>query len=204
MLRVLLRDPRRAWRVQELAEAAGVSLGQISNVRTALRDREWAHVTSDGMNLAEPGALLDAWRDAYVPPAGKREGFYSVLHGGAFEEAVRGLSRQSAPTGLVALASFSAAQWFAPYGRTGMQYFYVDEAGLERLRSTLKLSSAAKGENVSVTVLQDAGLFQDVVEPAPGIICTSPVQTYLDLAVAGERGREAAEHLRREKLSWPQ
>jgi hypothetical protein len=47
------------------------------------------------------------------------------------------------------------------------------------------------------------GVFRDTVEPAQGVICTSPVQTYLDLAIAGERGREAAEHLRHERLAWP-
>jgi len=104
--------------------------------------------------------------------------------------------------GLAVLASFSAARWLAPYGRTSMQYFYADEKGLERLQSAVKLSSASKGENVKVTVLKDYGVFRDTVEPAPGAICTSPVQTYLDLADAGERGREAADHLRREKLRW--
>ncbi len=84
-----------------------------------------------------------------------------------------------------------------------MHHFYTDKEGLERLQSTLKLSPIAKGENVVVAVLKDPGLFRDAVEPAPGAFCTSPVQTYLDLADAGERGREAAEHLRREKLQWP-
>lgn len=41
-----------------------------------------------------------------------------------------------------------------------------------------------------------------MIEPAPGIICTSAVQTYLDLAQAGERGGEAAKHLRLERLDW--
>ena len=84
-----------------------------------------------------------------------------------------------------------------------MQYFYADDVGLERLKVRLNLSSATKGENVVVTMPKDHGLFHDVVESAPGAICTSPIQTYLDLTAAGERGREAAEHLRREKLSWP-
>jgi hypothetical protein len=84
-----------------------------------------------------------------------------------------------------------------------MQYFYADDAGLEHLLAGLKLSSTSKGENVTVTVLKDLGVFRDTVEPAPGVICTSPVQTYLDLAAAGERGREAAEHLRKEWLTWP-
>ena len=54
-----------------------------------------------------------------------------------------------------------------------------------------------------ITVLKYPELLRDTDEPAPGAVCTSPIQTYLDLANAGERGREAADHLRREKLKWP-
>lgn len=82
----------------------------------------------------------------------------------------------------MALASFSAAQWLAPYGRTGTQYVHADAAGLAQLCTALQLSPASKGENVVVTVLDEPGLFRDTVEPAPGVLCTSPVQTYLDLA----------------------
>ena len=203
VLRVMLRNPGQSWRVSELAQATDVSLGHVSNVRSALLDREWAQVSEDGLFLSEPDALLDEWRDAYEPPAGKRLTFYTTLHGSAFEEAARQVLRSDGSTGLAVFASFSAAHWLAPYGRTGAQYFYADETGLERLQSALKLSAISKGENVNVTMLKDSGLFRDTVEPAPGAICTSPVQTYLDLAYAGERGREPADHLRREKLIWP-
>jgi hypothetical protein len=203
VLRVMLRDPRRAWRVTALAEAAAVSLGHVSNVRSGLLAREWARVSDDGLFLSRPGALLDAWRTSYEPPAGTHATFYTTLHGSAFEGVARQVLHQDGGSGLAAFASFSAAQWLAPYGRTGTHYFYADAAGLERLRLALKLSSIAKGENVLVTVLEDPGVFRDTVEPAPGVICTSPVQTYLDLAIAGERGREAAEHLRHERLAWP-
>lgn len=202
VLKVMLRDPPHAWRVAELGEAAGVSLGHVSNVRTSLLDREWAQLSEDGVFLSNPGALLDAWRESYEPPAGERQAFYTTLHGATFEGAVRAMRTSFANAGLVALASFSAAQWLAPYARTGIHHFYADQAGLETLHSALKLSSANKGENVVVTVLDDRGLFLDTVEPAPGVICTSPVQTYLDLAHAGERGEEAADHLRRERLQW--
>lgn len=203
VLLVMFRDPSRAWRVTDLAEMADVSLGHVSNVRAGLLDREWAQVSDDGLFLSEPDALLDAWRDDYEPPAGKRMSFYTTLHGSAFEEAARRVLNSDRKTGQAAFASFSAAHWLAPYGRTGAQYFYADDASLERLHTALKLSSVSKGENVIVTLLKDSGLFRDTVEPAPGAICTSPVQTYLDLTTAGERGREAADHLRREKLTWP-
>lgn len=201
VLRVLLRDPNRAWRVVELAEAAHVSVGHVSNVRSALIDREWAKLSEGGLVLAKPDDLLDAWRDAYEPLVAQRGGFYTTLHGRSFDEAARRVISSKPAKEKIALASFSAAQWLAPYARTGTHYFYADEDAVDRLVRELALGPVQKGENVVVMVPQDDGLFLDTIEPVPGAICTSPVQTYLDLALAGERGREAADHLRRETLS---
>ncbi|HMM73554.1 MAG TPA: hypothetical protein PKC22_15270 [Rhodocyclaceae bacterium] len=88
-------------------------------------------------------------------------------------------------------------------GRAPTHYFFADTEGLRKLQEALKLAPALKGENVIVLVPKDEGLLADTVEPAPGAVCTNPVQTYLDLSIAGERGAEAADHLRQEKLSWP-
>lgn len=203
VLKVLLRDPGHAWRVVDLANEAGVSLGHVSNMRSGLRERGWASIEHDGLILTEPDAVLDAWRSEYEAPVGEERMYYTVLHGAAFENAVRGVMAERPKGAQIALASFSAAQWLAPYGRTGTHFFYADHLGIEHLRTGLKLASASKGHNVSVTVPKDDGLFRDVVEPAAGITCTSPVQTYLDLSRAGERGEEAASHLRQERLRWP-
>jgi len=203
VLRAMLREPDRAWRVTELSEISGVSLGHVSNVRTGLIDREWASASDDGLVLSAPDALLDAWRDSYTPPSGERLRFYTPLHGSALEGAARNALGTQDGQGHAAFASFSAAQWLAPYGRTGTHYFFADEDGLRKLQAALKLSTVSKGENVVVTVPKDLGLLADTLEAAPGAICTSPVQTYLDLSVSGERGAEAAEHLRKERLSWP-
>lgn len=203
VLRVMLREPGRAWRVVELSELSGVSLGHVSNVRSGLIDREWARASDDGLILSQPDALLDAWRDSYTAPPGERLRFYTPLHGNTLEEAARSAMRTDGALGRAAFASFSAARWLSPYGRTSTHYFFADEEGLRKLQTALKLAPAAKGENVIVTVAKDSGLLSDTVEPAPGAFCTSPLQTYLDLSIAGERGAEAAEHLRQEKLSWP-
>lgn len=203
VLRAMLREPGRAWRVTELSETSGVSLGHVSNVRTGLIDREWAHASDDGLVLSDPNALLDAWRDSYSAPLGERLRFYTPLHGSALETAARSALRSDSAPGRAAFASFSAAQWISPYARTGMHYFFADEEGVRKLQSALKLTPSSKGDNVVITVPKDLGLLVDTVEPAPGAVCTSPVQTYLDLFVAGERGAEAADHLRQERLSWP-
>src|ERR1700733_14215253 len=48
VLRMMLHDPTRTWRVAELAEVAGVSLGHASNVRNSFLDREWAKASDEG------------------------------------------------------------------------------------------------------------------------------------------------------------
>ena len=88
------------------------------------------------------------------------------------------------------------------YGRTSVDSFYADRNGADLLCRTLGLVTAGRGANVDITVIDDPGFFRDAIEPVAGIRCTSVVQTYLDLFASGERGREAADHLRQEKLQW--
>ncbi len=54
VLRVLLLEPKRPWKVQALAQVAGVSIGQASNVKRLLEDREWiGRVAGDGAGLGD-------------------------------------------------------------------------------------------------------------------------------------------------------
>jgi hypothetical protein len=202
VLRLLLRDPWRPWRVAELAEKAEVSLGQVSNVRRGLLDREWATVTDAGLTLKNPDALLDAWSGAYAGLGGKKKSYYTTLHGKGLEDAFLELFHDQRDRPGVLLASFTAAQWLAPYGRIATHNLLSQTAELERLQQSLALQPAVSGANVVVTLPAHEGVFLDAVKPSPGIACTSPVQTFLDLSAAGERGKEAAEHLRSRLLRW--
>ncbi len=202
VLRVLLRDPWRPWRVTELAEMAEVSLGQVSNVRRGLLDREWATLTDEGLTLKNPDALLDAWSEAYAGLGGKKKSYYTTLHGKGLEDAFLNLCRDQQEQPSVLLASFTAANWLAPYGRTGIHNLLSRPSELEHVQQSLALQPAVSGANIVVTVPAHEGVFLDAVQPVPGIACTSPLQTYLDLSAAGERGKEAAEHLRNKLLRW--
>lgn len=201
VMRALLSAPGKHWRLAQLAAESHVSLGHVSNVRNSLVERGWAEVTSEGLYLRDPDGLLDAWRADYAPPSGERLTFYTTLHGAAFEDALRS-SGAAGADGRAILASFSAANWLAPYARTGTHWFYATHEGADQLRKQLNLTATTRGENVAITVTDDIGVFHDAIQPTQGIHCTSAVQTYLDLCASGERGREAAEHLRREKLRW--
>jgi Transcriptional regulator, AbiEi antitoxin, Type IV TA system len=202
VLRVLFRDPKKSWKVVDLANAASVSLGHASNVRTALLNREWGEVAAEGLHLRAPDELLEAWKVAYVPPVAERLPFYTTLHGSLLESRVKEFFNSAPNNSRTALASFSAAQWIAPYGRTGTLFLWSEKMAMEDIKEKLQLSSSLKGENVVVSVPQDNSVFFDVDAPEYGIRCTSPLQTYLDLSKNGERGEEAAEHLRRMRLTW--
>ena len=109
---------------------------------------------------------------------------------------------QLSPQRIGPSAASSAARWIAPYGKTGTEYFYANREGAARITDTLRASGVDKGENVSIRLPKDQDILADTIEPLSGVICTSPVQTCLDLSVSGERGVESADHLRREVLSW--
>lgn len=202
VLRVMLRDPSRAWRVADLAEKANTSLGHVSNVRKALFEREWIEQQDDGAVLTRPDALLKTWRENYRRPSGHRITGYTHLHSEELEKRLSGALNpyQQRPRAIYSL--HSAAQWFAPYGRDGTYNFYADELGVQALIETIRLTSVAKGANVVIRVLRDESLFDDAIEPAPGVFCTSPLVTYLDLWNGNDRDREAAEYIARESFPW--
>ena len=202
VLRAMLREPGQAWRVADLAEKAKVSLGHVSNVRKALLDREWIEKRDGGVVIVQPDALLKAWRDNYRRPSGHHITGYTHLQG---EQLVKGLTGAlnpypQHPRAIYAL--HSAAQWFAPFGRGGVYDFYADEPGVQTLTEALRLATVSKGANVVIRVPKDESLFDDAIEPAPGVFSTSPIATYLDLWNGNDRDREAAEFIARESFPW--
>jgi hypothetical protein len=196
VLRAMVREPQRAWRLVDLAQTSHVSIGHVSNVKQALIDHEWAEADDAGLRLTHLNALLDAWRDAYDPPKGREFTFHTVYHGAQLKSRISEALRAANDHGAAMLAAFSAADWLAAYARTPTEFFYADEAGLERLREVLNLRAVEQGGNIIITIPDDHDLFLDKTVVEPGIVCTSPVQTYLDLSQRGDRGAEAADHLR--------
>ena len=202
ILRVLLHEPGRAWRVADLAARARASYGHVSNVRKALLAREWIEVGEDGVVLVQPDALLQTWRESYRRPSGESITGYTHLHGSQLNERLRGTLNPHRERPRAIYALHSAAQWLAPFGRTATHTFYADEPGAEALKEALTLTHAARGANVVLLVPTDESLFHDASEPGPEVFCTSPIATYLDLWTGSDRDREAAEHLAGEFFPW--
>lgn len=65
LLRVLLCNPGKKWKIKNLAVESGVSLGQASNVKRVLFDREFISGKRGGFSLKDPLALLREWAENY-------------------------------------------------------------------------------------------------------------------------------------------
>src|SRR5881296_1274965 len=62
VIRVLLVEPARAWRLEELAHAAAVSLGHAHNVVKRLEQLAWVErEESQKIRLGKPADLLESW-----------------------------------------------------------------------------------------------------------------------------------------------
>src|SRR5919197_448500 len=65
--RVLLVEPARAWRLEELARAAGVSLGHAHNVVKRLQELAWVERDdAQRIRLGKPADLLESWCESYT------------------------------------------------------------------------------------------------------------------------------------------
>jgi hypothetical protein len=190
VLRVLLVNAgkNKRWKLQNLANEAEVSLGQASNVKKLLADREWIRIERDGFALAQPAILLDEWSQNYSYRRNTIRDFYALQTIPEIEaKLAQACRRASRP---YALTGFSAAARLAPSVRHQRAMAYVQD-GLDELAKRLSLKEVDSGANVSLLVPYDTGVFYGS-QNFDGAQLASPIQVYLDLKSYPGRGEEAA------------
>ena len=145
---------------------------------------------------------MKSWRENHRQSPGHHISGYTVLHGDQLRHRLSGNLNPGPHPPRAICASNSAAEWIAPYVRGGTHGFCADEPGARILQEALQLTHAAQGANVVLRIPDDETLFEDAVEPAPGIYCANPVVTCLDLWNGNDRDREAADHMAAKCFPW--
>src|SRR5437773_2153209 len=201
VVRVLLTDPARAWRLEELAKAAGVSLGHSHNVVKRLADLAWVERDDrQRIRLMKPADLLEGWCDSYtyreseitsyVVPEKITRRFMAELARLATTEGRRYAFTLNAGLSLV-----------APHLRLPAIHCYL-EGDPAPVATALGLRPATETEGaLHLLAPYDPGVFYGALEKS-GLKVTSLPQLYADLASYERRGRELAEHLRREAMGY--
>jgi len=199
VLRVLLENPKKKWRISELAKEAGVSLGQTFNVKKLLLDREFVEVDDDGIVLKAPEMLLSGWAVAYVSGKNSRA-YFSLKSPVEFEAELASLCTRRKIA--YALTGFSAALRYAPMVRSSRAAAYVS-GNLDEIAEELGLKEVSSGANVLLEFPYDESVYY-VAEEIDGMKVVSPIQAYLDLVGFRGRGDEAAQAIweRKIKTTW--
>jgi len=188
VIRVLLGDPSKTWKVVALAEEAGVSVGLASNVKKLLANREWTREGEPGFALSRPKELLSEWSDSYSFRQNEARDYYSLNTPGQVEAALAETCDSQCIQ--YALTAFSAAARMAPAVRYHRVFAYVGQE-TEEVASRLKLKQVDSGPNVTLLLPYDEGVFY-AAQNIDGIQTASAIQAYVDLVTFRGRGEEAA------------
>jgi hypothetical protein len=211
-----LLDPSTSdedWTLRKLQEASSnplgkfptpkiPSLGYLSNLVQSLIDDRFAERTGarSPFRISDAAGLLRHTGNSHSI---HRRLIFSLRSGKLLKERTGFTSKEL--SGLVALASFSAADQLAPSVRVDQSWFAVSPRKYERFLQEIDGKEVESGANVQV-ILADDYVFQNLSPAHSPIPCTSPVQTYWDLIASGGRGEEAADTILEECLlpQWKQ
>ena len=196
ILRVILNNPRKNWKMQDLAREAEVSLGQAANVKKLLDSRELIEKAEEGFTLREPFSLLSEWSQNYVFRKNRTRDFYSLKSIPDIEAEIAEVCERNKIT--YALTGFSGAARFTSAVRYQRAMAFVD-AEEDQLLKLFEFKEVSSGANVTLLMPYDAGVYYGVTTKE-GIRVVSPVQLYLDLMGFKGRGEEAANALLEEVI----
>jgi hypothetical protein len=200
VVRAMLVEPGRAWRLEELGRAAGVSLGHAHNVLRRLEDLEWAERGREGrIGLRAPGEVLDAWREAYSYRVNGIGAYVAQV--GEKRRVMEALARQATALGMTyAFSLHAGASLIAPQVRVSTVHCYV-AGDPEPLARALGLSPVEGEGSVYLMTPYDPGVFYAPVTKG-GLRVVSLPQLYVDLYHHERRGREQADKLRRDAVGF--
>ncbi len=200
ILRALLHEPRRQWSTAELAEAAVVSPGQVSNVRKLLLEREWIRDQKRGIRLTESLQMLDSWLTNYQSNRNIACEFYDMGSVGEIETTIATICNRTQKR--YAFTGFSGASRYAPFTTYKTVTVYVDNVD-EKNFSDLPFKPVTSGANIRIFSPYDEGVYYGT-RIIGGQTVASAIQCYLDLKNEKARGEEAAGALLEQviKPSW--
>jgi len=188
ILRVLLCNPGKKWKIKELAVESGVSLGQASNVKRILFDRELISGKRGQFSLTDPLTLLGEWAENYDYRKNVVQEFYSLK---SVTDIENGLAAYCNKKNIrYALTGLSGAARIEPAVRYKKAMVYVADLTDEAI-STISLKVVQSGGNLLLFNPYDDGVFYGTSK-VNEIQVASEIQLYLDLQGFRGRGEEAA------------
>ncbi|HEX3608684.1 MAG TPA: helix-turn-helix domain-containing protein [Solirubrobacterales bacterium] len=200
VVRCLLSEHERQWRLSDIAESIELNPGNVHRVLATLVDDSYVEREEDLYVVADPGSLLEAWADISTPSRKQ----IVVPFEGELGHAVRALGTRL--HGKVAVSGEFAAELLAPHLPAESALLHcldIEEwANLahDDIRPPLPVGAGIPLRRILVD-LSDEGVGQFGASTA-GVDAVSPAQLFVDLYKQPTRGRQAADEVRRQLLKF--
>jgi hypothetical protein len=198
--RYLLTHSGSEYTKREITRGTQLSEGFVGRIVEKHIELGFVSRASNGsVRVAEPDALLDAWREAYEFRRHRIvEGFTIGRSGEAMTHDLAGRLDQLgigyAATGL------TAAWMYTQFAAFRLVTLFVDRPLTDADLKALEIHQEPRGANTWLVFPKDRSVF-DGAEKRDDVRCAHPLQVYLDLKAQPERAEEAATELRSELLS---
>lgn len=200
--RVLLTDPARAWRLEELARAAGVSLGHSHNVVKRLEELAWVERDEhQRIHLTKPADLLENWGESYTYRDNEISSFFGPER--VSRKFMTDVARAAQAAGRRYAFTLHAGVSLvvASHPRIPAVHCYL-EGDPAPVAAALGLRPATEAEGtLHLLAPYDPGVLHATLEKGGLDVACLP-QLYVDLLHYERRGAEQAERLRREAMGY--
>lgn len=188
ILRELMKDVSKRWKIKELAEKVGCSIGMVSRVKTYLCEQSWAVMDSSGLHITDADSLMKEWSRAYEIP--EAISCYTIESIPRFEEKCYAAYRNNGVS--LCLTGFSGGVRYAPVVRYTKAHVWVDRKDITDFLNLTECKKVDSGANVTAYIADSDEVFVDCREINQSRVA-SPVQVYLDCMQLKGRGEEMAE-----------
>ncbi len=189
ILRKMLEDSGKTWRIKELAEEAECSIGMVSRVKDKLCEQLWAEMTPEGLKLINPRGLLDAWSNIYSRSAPKMIPCYTLETLPKFENRIREVRDQRGIDGC--LTGLAGGTRYVPVVRYNRVHVLVRSENIAEFMEYTGCKKVESGANVMLIEAQPDQM--EGLKEINGDLVASAVQIFLDCALIKGRGAEMAD-----------
>jgi len=196
ILRLLLDEPQRSWKIREIAKAGGINPGWASRVNENLVERGLVkYDQNNGIALLRGEDVLKEWADLY--DWYKNKFYYYYCHAYDMQELLDKIGKLNDVNGKIALGFQAGANLVSPYATFNQVHLLIDGSSFDDMQREIegKLNLERRKEGANLILVQPyyrcSALFH--ARKIDKWWVASDIQLFLDLNRYPLRGREQAE-----------
>ena len=198
ILRILMDEPGRSWKIREIAKAGGITPGWASRAVDSMVNRGLvAYNRQSGISLLSGEDVLKEWADFYDWHKNRFDYYY--CHSYDSQELLDKISRLENDNAKFALGFQAGAYLVSPYSTFNRAHLLIDGGSFDIVQREIELKMELEQRKDGANLILVRPYYKHSASFRARKIdkwwVASDIQLYLDLNRYPLRGHEQAEHL---------